>query len=382
MKQTILTIAAILTASPVLAEPVALHKWTTLKWAEDAPSAPADIGTRAPLAGVEGGPDGTIFVSVPRWIDAQVPATINRVDADGLLHPWPNAATHNLSDPKAIRNGLGGFIDSQGRYWILDLGWVAGEDAAPEGGQKLLAYDVKTGKELVRYEIGPDVANPATSFLNDLHVDEQTGTIFITDSGNRGGSPVPAGLIVYDIETNTARRVLHNHPSVQDDPDRRLVVDGVEVFPDQRLAVGTNGITRAGDRIWWSITTGDALYSVPEALLRDPNVTEIELAAAVEGPLRIGGGSDGLAADEKGRLWITNLALNRVEVLEPGADETGILFEGGDFVWPDSLASDFAGGILLSTNRLNSAFTGKLAYDGDDANFAIWRIPADLAPTR
>lgn len=376
-----LAITLALLTVPAIAEPERIHAWTAFDWA-DMGAAPSDIATRAPLAGVEGGPDGTVFVSVPRWLDADVPATINRVEADGVLHAWPNAAAHDLSNPNAIRNGLGGFMDGQGRYWILDLGWVAGEDVAPEGGQKLLAYDVVTGEELIRFEIGDDLAGRATSFLNDLHVDEATGTVYITDSGNRGGAPVPAGIIVYDIETNTARRVLSNHPSVQDDPERRLIVDGDEVFPDGRLAVGINGITRAGDRIWWSITTGDALYSVPEAMLRDPNATEADLSAAIEGPIRIGGGSDGIAADADGRLWITNLALNRVEVLEPGATETRILFEGGDFVWPDSLAPDFAGGMLLSTNRLNSAFSDRLDYDGNAQNFAVWRIPADMAPTR
>ena len=89
-----------------------------------------------------------------------------------------------------------------------------------------------------------------------------------------------------------------------------------------------------------------------------------------------------MATDPSGRLWITNIALNRVEVLAPEQKQTDILFEGPDFIWPDSLASDFKGNMLLTTNHLNHAFEGKMNYDGDNANFRVWRIPADMKPVR
>lgn len=387
MKQTTTAIVALLIAAPVLAEPEALHTWTRMEWdlpAEARAALDADrLWERAPLAGVEAAADGTLFVSVPRWIDPSVPATFNRVGEDGLLTPWPSPVAHDLSNPDAIRNGLGAFVTSQGTLWLMDMGWVAGEDIAPEGAQKLVGFDLETGDEVARFPLD-SVAPRDTSFLNDLVVDEARGLAILTDSGNRGGAPVPAALIVVDLETGKARRILDNHPALSDDPERSLIVDGDHVFPGQRLAVGVNGITLSGDgeTLWFSLTTGDAIRSVPMALVADPATDATALADAVSPPIRIGGGSDGLATDPSGRVWITNLALNRVEILEPGADDTGILFEGGEFVWPDSLANDFAGGMVLSTNRLNSAFSGQLDFDGDDQNFAIWRIPADMPPTR
>ncbi len=374
-------------AAPALAEPERLHVWTTMTWAmDDAAAAAFDAAgtaTRAPLAGVEAAADGTLFVTTPRWLDAAVPSTFSRVDADGMLHPWPSAEAHDLSNPEAIRNGLGAFVTSENVLWLMDMGWVAGEDAAPEGAQKLIGYDLSTGEEIARWPLD-GVAPRDTSFLNDLVVDEARGLAIITDSGNRGGAPVPAALIVMDLATGEARRILDGHAALSDDPERRLIVDGEEVFPDGRLAVGVNGVTLSADgaTLWVSLTTGDAIRSISMDLVADPDADSQALADAVSEPIRIGGGSDGIATDREGRIWITNLALNRVEVLEPDASDTRILFEGGDFVWPDSLAQDFAGGMLLSTNRLNSAFSGQLDYAGDDANFAIWRIPADMAPTR
>lgn len=387
MKHTLTAITALLTAIPALADPVAVHTWTRMEWnlpAEaEAAAQEARIWERAPLAGIEGAPDGTLFVSTPRWIDPAVPATFSRVGEDGMLTPWPSLEAHDLSNPVAIRNALGAFVTSDGILWLMDMGWVAGEDVAPEGAQKLLGFDLATGEEIARI-ILDDVAPRDTSFLNDLVIDETRGIAILTDSGNRGGAPVPAALIVVDLETGAIRRILDGHPALSDDPQRRLVVDGVEVFPGNRLAVGVNGITLSadGETLWFSMTTGDAIRSVPMDLVADPLTEPEMLAAAVSEPSRIGGGSDGLATDPTGRVWITNLALNRVEVMAPGSTQTDILFEGGDFVWPDSLATDFSGGMLLSTNRLNSAFSGQLDYDGDDVNFAIWRIPADMAPSR
>ncbi len=141
----------------------------------------------------------------------------------------------------------------------MELGWVAGEGIAPEGAQKPLGFDLATGAEIARIPFD-DVSPRDTSFLNDLVVDEKRGLAILTDSGNRGGAPVPAALIVVDLKAKTARRVLDSHPALSDDPERCLIVDGVEVFPGARLAVGVNGITLSadGETLWFSMTTSGA----------------------------------------------------------------------------------------------------------------------------
>lgn len=394
MKRLLISAAgAALLAGPALAEPERIFAWTKMDWAFPTPAAAdafdvAKIATRAPLAGVEADAQGNVYVTTPRWMDAGVPSTLSRVDmvdGEALLTPFPSWEAHDLADPNAIRNALGVYVDSKNRMWVVDMGWVAGEETVPDGAQKLIGIDLATGVEFVRFAIPDEVADRATSFLNDIVVDDVNEKIYITDSGNRGGAPVPAGIIVYDIATNTARRVLDRDPSVQDDPALWLMVDGEPVFdPATRLAVGVNGITLSADRstLYWSVTTGDAIYSVPTAILLDETATPAAIADAVGDRMRVGGGSDGIATDPSGRLWITNLALNRVEVLAPGETTTDILVEGPDFLWPDSLASDFNGGMLLTVNHLNHAFTGRNDYTGDAVNFAIWRIPADMTPTR
>jgi sugar lactone lactonase YvrE len=382
----------LMNAMPSVAEvaPQPLYSWTRMEWAfrNDAERTLFEserIFSKAPLAGVEADATGQVYVTTPRWLDPRVPSTLSKVEiinGKPLLTPFPHWEAHDLAKPDAIRNALGAFVDRKNRLWVLDMGFVAGETSVPDGAQKLIGYDLSTGQELVRFPISDDLANRQTSFLNDLTVDDVNEVIYITDSGNRGGSPVPAGIIVYDITSNTAHRVLDKHPSVQDDPAKTLTVNGEAVFDGQRLAVGINGITLSADRstLYWSITTGDAIYSAPVSVLRDKTASAAAVAASVGKPMPIGGGSDGIATDPQGRIWITNLGLNRVEILTPGASESKVLFGGTEMIWPDSLANDFKGNMLLSTNHLNHAFGGKMDFDGNKPNFRIWRLPSNAEP--
>ncbi|MCA2980473.1 MAG: SMP-30/gluconolactonase/LRE family protein [Myxococcaceae bacterium] len=342
----------------------------------------AGVFKRAPLAGVEVDREGNVYVTTPRWLDARVPSTLSRVvtvNGQPVLRPFPTWEQNALGRPDAFQNVLGLEVDSQDRMWVLDMGWVAGVDGVPDGAQKLVVIDLRTGAELRRYAIPDSVADRRTSFLNDLAIDEARELAYLSDSGNRAGAPTASGIIVYDFKANSARRVLDRDPAVTDDPARTLVVDGEPVFASGRLAVGLNGIALSpdGETLWWSITTGDALYRAPTAILRDPSASPQRLAAAVAGPRRIGGGSDGLTVDARGRVYVTNLARNAVEVLDPATDTLTTLAGGPDFVWPDSLSWDDRGGLYVSTNRLHHAFSGRLSYDGPAPNFRIFRIPTD-----
>lgn len=363
-----------------------VHSWTRMDWAwrnadEAQAFARARLHEKATLAGLAVDRSGALYVTTPRWLDARIPATLNRVvtrDGRTVLEPFPNWATNSAGKTRAFQNVLGIKIDSRNRLWVLDMGWVAGTDSVPDGAQKLVVIDLDTGQELRRYEVPDTVANRATSFLNDLAIDEANETAYISDSGNRSGSPTASGVIVYDYRTNTARRLLDRHPSVQNDPARPLVVNSEAVFPGNPLAVGINGValTPDGSRLFWSITTGDAIRSIPTAILRDASLTPDAVAAQVSAPVRIGGGSDGLAFDSRGRLWITNLALNRVQTLDPATGVLRTVSESLDHIWPDSFHWDDRGGLLFTSNHLNRAFGGSMSFDGAP-NFKIWRLRTD-----
>jgi sugar lactone lactonase YvrE len=369
-----------------------VHSWTRMDWvwrssAEQAAYTADGVYKAATLAGVDVDRKGNVYVTTPRWIDKRVPSTLSQVvsvNGKSLLLPFPNWESNAVGASASeaankFQNVLGVEVDSKNRMWLVDMGWVAGVDVTPDGAQKIVVLDLNTGSELKRYAIPDSVANRNTQFLNDLVVDEKREIAFITDSGNRSGSPTASGIVIYDFKTNTARRVLNHHPSVQDDPSRELTVMGERVLPGGRLAVGINGITLSADgsTLYWNVTTGDAVYSAKVSVLLDPASTAAQIDAAITGPLRIGGGSDGMSADAKGRIYLTNLTSGKVQYFAATDKKLVTLAEGPGTEWPDSLTWDDKGGLLFSTNWLNRAFAGQMNFDQATPNFRIWRIQTD-----
>jgi sugar lactone lactonase YvrE len=365
-----------------------LHSWTRMDWvwrnsAEQTAYNANSVYKAATLAGVDVDRRGNTYVTTPRWIDGRVPSTLSQVvtvNGKSLLLPFPSWESNEVGDAaNKFQNVLGLEIDSKNRMWLVDMGWVAGVDNTPDGAQKVVVLDLNTGAELKRYAIPDSVANRKTQFLNDIVVDEKREIAFITDSGNRSGSPTASGIVIYDFKTNTARRVLNNHPSVQDDPTRELTVMGERVLPNGRLAVGINGITLSADgsTLYWNITTGDAIYSAKVDVLLNSAATPAQIDAAITGPMRIGAGSDGLSTDAKGRVYFTNLTKGEVQYFDPVDKVAKTIASGVGTEWPDSLTWDDKGGLLFSTNWLNRAFAGQMNFDQSTPNFRIWRIQTD-----
>lgn len=370
---------------PIRAQAELQYAWTQSQWnfassAQAQAYAQAEVFKRAPLHGVKVDQRGQVFVSTARLVDARVPATLNRlVDRSGrvALEPFPNWGLHALNRPDGLRNVLGFAIDSKNQLWALDMGFAAGDAEAAPGAQKLVVFDIESGRELRRYPLPDAVADRKTSFLNDLALDERRQLAYISDSGSRAENGAAGGIIVLDLQTGVSRRVLDRSPLTSDDPARPLFVNGEPALPGQALRVGINGIALSpdGERLYWSITTGDAVYAMDTQHIRDDARQPADLEAHVIGPIRIGGGSDGMAVGPDGQIYVTNITLNRIQQIDPVSWAVRTLVEGPEWIWPDTLAFDREGNLWASTNHLNHAFSGKMQFDTAKPNFRIFKIP-------
>ncbi len=389
---------------PAFGTPEQVVAWTKIPWyfrsnAEAAQYEADKTYQAAALAGMHLDHKGTMYVSTPRWMSSKVPSTLSQVvqiNGSHVLLPFPTWDFHDLNNVNSLRNVLGFQIDSQNRMWILDMGWVAGENAVPDGAQKIVVIDLNTGTELKRYLIPDSIANRSTSFLNDIAIDERLDVAYISDSGNRavvvsddpsantsGKVHTAAGLIIYDFASNSARRVLDKDNSVVDDFAIWLKVSGDPVFSaTNRLAVGINGLvlSQDGKTLYWNLTVGDGIYSAPTSVLLDPNAATAQISQAVKGPRKVGGGADGMTADTKGRIYTTNITEAKLQYFSATDESWKVVVEssgkGQGMDWPDTLAWDDRGGLYLTTNWLNKAFTGQLSFDGAP-NYRIYRIQTD-----
>ncbi len=401
------TLLALLSASTiVLAQPVAplptvevRHAWTRTQWDFPTPAQAEAydaerLYTKAPLYGVKVDRSGRVFASVARILDARVPATLNLVvtkNGQSVLQPFPSWGANDASRPDGLRSVLGFTIDSHNRLWALDMGYTGGEARATPGGQKVVVFDLDNGRELRRIALPDAVADPGTSFLNDIALDEHRQVAYLSDSGSRAENGAAGGIIVLDLKTGTARRVLDRSPLTGDDPTRPLQVNGEPALPGAALKVGINGIALSpdGQQLYWSITTGDAVYSIDTRHLRNASLRDEAIARQVTGPIRIGGGSDGIAVGRDGRVYVTNVTLNRVQRIDPRTRAVSTVVEGPEWIWPDTMAFDRDGALWVSTNHLNHAFSGRMNFDQRAPNFRIMRVnlgapearPSAPAPT-
>ena len=337
---------------------------------------------QAPIAGLHFTKDGNAFVSVPRWISPAVPATLNRLSTENTNGPaaltaFPSAKWNVTggAPTQTLRNVLGFYVDNTNNWlWALDMGFVAGEAEAPEGGQKIVIFDLATG-EPVRTVVLDGVADPKGSFLNDITVDEQARIAYISDSGFRSAPDNKTGIIFYDFNNDSARRVLNQDTSVQIKKDIRVTSHGETVWEGQPILIGINGIalSRDGGTLYWTVTTGDALHAVSTEKLKDASIAAADLSASVKTIARLDFGTDGIMVTDDGAVLITDVAHNGITRVDPATGATRLTVAGEGVFWPDTVTRGEGNSGYFTSSNANNHFAGTVKPGGELSN--IWRFP-------
>jgi sugar lactone lactonase YvrE len=388
---TAIVMAAAGTTSVMAAQPTSsasLERWrsyTGVTWAQ--PQSDGALVTyaqsvNAPIAGLHFDPQGRAFVSTPRLVSASAPATLSILDTSAATGPaqltaFPSIDSNAVAGApdQHLRNVLGFYIDHRnGWLWALDQGFVAGENEAPEGAQKVMVYDLKSGRLVKR--IGLDaVADRKGSFLNDIVVDEQRKVAYISDSGRRSAPANQVGLIVVDYASGHPRRVLDNHPGLQVEPGVKVVSHGVEVWPGKPLLLGINGIALSPDgrTLYWTVTTGKHAHAISTHGLRDPRASAAMLAAAVRDLGDVGGNTDGIVTGANGRLYITDVTHNGIVQYDPSTQKMSLIASDEGVHWPDTPAIAPDGTLVFTASNLSQHFAG--AVKPGEERYEIWRLP-------
>lgn len=334
---------------------------SSVAWAQAPASAPppATAGTASPgltrvagfdqqVTGVAVSKDGRIFVNFPRW-EKDVPVSVAEVTKDGSLKPYPNAEWNAWSNLKPLSTGdhfvcvQSVTVDPQGFLWVVDPAAPGNEFIKP-GGPKLVKIDLKTDKVVQVVHFDLSVA-PQGSYMNDVRVSPDGRHAYLTDSGQRGA------LIVVDLPSGKARRVLDGDPNTQPEPGVVPRVDGHELRrPDNRIpAFAADGIALdpQGRFLYWQALVGRTLYRVPTAALTAPGS---KVRASVE-KVATTNVADGLWMNGQGDLFITDPGENAVKMLAPNGATT-VVAQDARLRWPDSLAEGADGAIYVTASHI------------------------------
>lgn len=291
-------------------------------------------------------PDGRILFSMMQFFETNLRTGEWK---DGKIVPFPDNqwAIGGAKNVISHDTTLGIQSDPLGIVWILDN--------AERGGtqQKLIAWDTRKDRlHRIIYLCAPVVIEG--SFLNDLSVDRTHDKIFLSDTAGD-----KAALVVVDIRTGHARRVLEGHKSVLAE-DIDLVINGracASLDPGGnpvRPRVPVNGLALGPKNEWlyYGPFSSHSMYRIRVADLLDESLTNGALSKRVERysekPL-----SDGMGTDSEGNIYLTSISDNAVGVITPDR-KYKVLFKDDAVVrWPDGMSYGPDGYMYIVANQLH-----------------------------
>ncbi|MCH8278940.1 MAG: hypothetical protein IIC12_08440 [Proteobacteria bacterium] len=289
-----------------------------------------------PIGNVAVNADGRIFFTVHPESRPQGNKLLEYVD--GAAVPYPSGR----QQAELFDTVLGIAIDRFDRLWTIDHGNHGMRPA------RIVGIDLKSGEVLRLQQLDKKIA-PLGSFLQDLQVSADGRTIVIADASFWRKSPA---IIVYDIQTGDARRVLENHVSVT--AEHFIIrTRGHDMEFGGGIVVlrgGIDGIALGPEWLYFGALSGSGLYRVRLKDLRDKALPEAQLAERVERysdkPL-----SDGLSTDVNGNIFITDVEHSSVFIVGPD-QELATLVHSKSIRWPDALSFGPDGYLYLADSAL------------------------------
>jgi sugar lactone lactonase YvrE len=316
---------------------------------------------------------GRVFLCHPRWEDP-VAATVTEL-RDAMEVPFPSAELNAPGSPDHLFSVQSVVVDPRDRLWALDTGSVEMGPIRGHDWPKLVGIDLTSGAVVKTIRFPPEVVLE-TTYLNDVRFDLRRGSegmAFITDSSTHG----PSGIIVVDLASGRSWRKLHDHPAVRGDRTFVAFLEGRPVMLNERgrlprpALVGSDGISldATGTRLWFCALASRALHAASLDALADEAASEEAVAATLHREVRAFA-SDGLEADARGNLYLTDWEHNAIVVRRAdGRYET--LAHDPRLWWPDTLSVTDDGWLYVTANQLHRL---PRFHRGDDLRVPPWYL--------
>jgi sugar lactone lactonase YvrE len=304
------------------------------------------------VTGVTVAPDGRTFVNFPRWTE-DAPLSVAELGQSGDLRPYPDAEWNTWRNARrdevspsdhwvCVQSVV---ADKRGNLWVIDPGAPAQSLIVP-GAPKLVRIDLASNRVARIYAFDETVA-PQGSYLNDVRISPDGRTAYITDSGVRGA------IVVVDIESGNARRLLDGDPSTQADKSVTVTADGkpLQQTDGRRVSFSADGIalTPDGRYLYWQAVKGKTLYRIATDALQNAQLGAEQVASRVEA-VGIDGPADGLWIDQRGRLYVSSVEHHAVRVRN--GDRLTTLVRDRQLVWPDTFSEGPDGTIYVTDSRI------------------------------
>lgn len=296
------------------------------------------------VTGVTVSNQGRVFANFPRWRES-VKHSVVEVHEDGSSVPYPNNAWNAWKPGASVSDSIFVAVQSvvahKNKLYVLDTRnslWQGVLDAP-----RIFVFNLDSNALEDIYILQKESYKP-NSYTNDLRIDEELNTIFITDS-NHGA------IIVLNMNTKSSKRVLDNHYSTRAETDH-LTINGKK-WGGKPVHSDGIALNTKNKRLYYHALTGYTLYSVPLAALVTASEKDLEKQVRNEGKTSA---PDGMIFDDKGNLYFADLEHNKINYLTPDG-QTRTLLSGKQVKWADTF-SIYNGFLYYTNSRINETGNG------------------------
>ena len=321
-----------------------------------------------PIGNVAVSREGRIFFSVHPESRPRGNKLLEWVN--GAAVPYPSGAVQ----PHLFDTVLGVVVDQRNWLWTIDHGNHGFRTA------RLLAFDLASGNIVHDYEFRPETA-PAGSLLQDLRVSADGSTVFIADASMWRKKPA---IVVYDVATRDARRLLESHFSVsaqnylvRTSTRNMSFLGGLVTFK-----AGVDGIAIDANDEWlyFAAINQSGLFRVRLRDLIDETLPERQLENRVERfsdkPL-----SDGLVAAASGDVYVTDVEHGAIIAIDQ-QQTLNTVIRSPRIRWADGMSFGPEGWLYIADSALPELVLQTKDHINAQGPFFIFRFDPgyDVAP--
>lgn len=265
-----------------------------------------------------------VFVNFPRWREG-IKFSVAEVNENNKFTAYPNEQWNTWEVGQPVKDStfvaVQSVVASNNLLYVVDTRNPLFQGVIDE--PIIFVFDLNTNQLVKTYKLSKEAFHK-DSYINDIRIDNQNGYAYCTDSGN-------SGLVVINLKTGEAKRVLDEHPSTSSEQPYLT-------FNNKKWnnTVHSDGIaldTKNG-MLYYHALTGYNLYAIPAETLINSSEEAIEdsvqLIAKTAAP-------DGMIVHYD-MLYYADLEHHKIIQMDLKTKEVSTLVEGNKVKWADTFS--------------------------------------------
>ncbi len=294
---------------------------------------------------------GRLFVSMQRDTPDSTTPSVGEILPDGSIASFPNNRWNhfrfgNSGDDQFV--GINSVVsDVNDQLWVVDPAGIGGKPI--KGKAKLVQIDIAT-KRIVRVYPFDTTVVPEGGFINDVRVAD--GYAYLPDSSL-------GALIVLNLNSGKARRVLADDVRLRSDQSLKLTVNGqpysnVEgVLPNGNMSVNPIELSPDGRHLYFQPSGGPVLMRLETNLLKNFSTPDSILSKSIESMGR-GPFNAGMTMTSDGSIYFSDIELGGITRRHPdGRFEVVARGPSSILVWPDASRMGPDGYLYFPSSQIN-----------------------------